>query len=717
MPAVERSSAILKLVWIVAFGAGATLVAQESADSPRQISALKVDKAPEIDGELSDAIWEKADWQGDLTQLKPALGKPAQAPARFAIVFSETHVYIAIQCANPTGVRANSRITRRDDNMDLDNAVTVYLDTFHTRRDCYYFSTNSLGTQADGRIGENGRTNDKSWDCNWQAASLESGEGWTAEMAIPVKEIRIPSTAQMVWGVNFRRNYPDLFETSFWTPRDQAWKVSQSGDLVGLTRFKKGFSASLYPYLVTLRTNLPASGLRTIYSSCQPEGGGKNRPFCTEVIGGADLLFDIGSSVNGNVTFNPDFATVEADEEVVNLTRYETFFPEKRLYFLEGAELFRTPINVFHSRRIDFIDWGAKGNGRIEKVNFSALSVRERSTPDQPASQNTVVRLQRDVFGSSNLGVLYVDRTFEGGYNRVLSADGTFFFLNDGRVTTQFVGSFPSDGEFTKAVYVRGGRYNENYDYEIRFRSIDPGFRDNVNEVGFIPDDDRLEIGGSGGYRWWLSNGTIEHIDFNAFGDVFWSHSGVLRNYNSTAFSGVTFSSKWFAGFSGNYAMELFEKPFYNYSITPEIGYNLQQWNNFSVLYQRGRSFERDFGSWVVRSRFKPKDQWSVECRFQHISFDPDPDLQSTTRLVVTTDYNFTRDLYLRIFTQFNTSNNRFYAYPLLGWRFIPPFGALYIAYTADQFDVMDVAVPAALSNTRNHTFFVKLRVPIELVK
>lgn len=694
------------------------LLAQESSTPPRQIRALKVDEAPKIDGELNDLLWKQADWQGDMTQLKPAPGQPAQAPARFAIAFNDTHVFVAIHCTNPTGSGANSRITRRDGQMDEDNAVTVYFDTFYTRRDCYFFSTNSLGTQVEGRIGENGRTNYKNWDCNWAVASREVPEGWTAEMAIPVKEIRISSEPDMTWGVNFRRNYPDLFETSFWSPRDQAWKVSQSGDLVGLTKFNKGFTASLYPYLVNLNTNLPASGLRTLYSSCKPEARNNgSRPFCTELIGGADLLFDIGSSVNGNVTFNPDFATVEADEEVVNLTRYETFFPEKRLYFLEGAELFRTPINVFYSRRIGFIDWGAKGNGRIEKVNFSALSVRERSLTDSPNSQNTVLRFQRDIFGSSNLGILYVDRTFEGGHNRVLSADGTFFFLNDGRLTTQFVGSFPSDGKFTKAAFIEASRSNEIYDYQVRFKSIDPGFKDNVNEVGFIQDDDRIELGGSAGYKWWISNGTVERVSFHGNGKGFWSHSGVLRGHNATAFSGMTLSNKWSGGFSVNYGMELFEKRFYNHTIVPEIGYNLQQWNNFSVLYQRGRSFDRDLANWTVRSRFKPMDKWAFECRFQHISLDPDPDNQSTTRLVLTTDYNFTRDFYLRLFTQFNTSNSRFYAYPLVGWRFTPPFGALYIAYTADQFDVMDIAVPTPLTHTQNHTFFVKLRVPIELIR
>jgi len=158
----------------------------------RKIKAMAVKGKINIDGNLDDEVWQQADWQSDFIQLKPFHGKLARVQTRVAVAFDDTYIYAAFRCFNPTGSSANSRINRRDGNMDMDNAVTLYLDSFHTRRDCYFFSTNSLGTQLDGRIGEDGHSNDKNWDCTWYVKSREDSLGWTAEMAIPVNEIRLP---------------------------------------------------------------------------------------------------------------------------------------------------------------------------------------------------------------------------------------------------------------------------------------------------------------------------------------------------------------------------------------------------------------------------------------------------------------------------------------------------------------------------------------------
>ncbi len=131
-----------------------------------------------------------------------------------------------------------------------------------------------------------------------------------------------------------------------------------------------------------LDSNQPATRRRTILSS-----GGR------ELVGGADLRLKLGNSLDGNITWNPDFATVEADLTELNLTRYETFYPEKRLYFIEGAELFNNPINVFYSRRIGDIDWGVKTNGRVGQFNYAVLAADERTggEPTLPLTRRSCV--------------------------------------------------------------------------------------------------------------------------------------------------------------------------------------------------------------------------------------------------------------------------------------------------------------------------------------
>jgi len=704
---MDRRRGCIGKVWLLGFLVCAVFSragAQNEGEDFRSIQAASTGRLPQIDGVLDDSCWRSADWQGDFVQLIPSPGSPAQAQTRVAVTFDDRWIYAAFRCFNPAGSSVNSKITRRDGNMDQDNAVTFYLDTFHTRRDCYFFSTNSLGIQVDGRIGEDGRTNDKNWDCVWSVASREDSLGWTTEMAIPVAQFRFPQNSSQPWGVNFRRNYPELYETSFWRVRDQAWRVSQSGDLTGLAGFKKNFSASLYPYLVGINTNAAASGRRTIYSSGS-----------TEMISGADLRFNLGATADGNFTYNPDFATVEADLDVINLTRYETFFPEKRLYFLEGAELFSNRINVFYSRRIGDLDYGIKSNGRVGDFNYAVLSARERPAAGNPSSQTTAFRLQRDVFGSSNVGLLAVDRSYSGGFNRALSTDATLYFPAHLLLNSQFVGSFPSgEGDFTKAYYLRLTRESELYHYHLAFTNIDPGFRDNVNQVGFIQNDDRRELDSTVRYEWWVKQYGIERVTCNTQWNNLWAHDGALRNVYLSQSVGVTFLGKWLIGLGNTYNTELFEKRFHNHTKLVESGYNLQSWNNISELYVWGRNFDRDFSQLRLRGTLKPNEELSLSLEYTRLHFSPGPNNSSTNLYNLNLDYNFTTDLWLRLVTQYNTRNHRAYVYGLFGWRFVPPFGALYLAYTGDRFDVLgDLPPPLVRKNER--AFFLKLTVPLAI--
>lgn len=668
------------------------------------IRASRLESGPQLDGVLDETFWQSADWQGEFIQLKPSMGQAARAGTKIAVACDNSTVYVAFRCLNPTGRAANSKITRRDGELELDNAVAVYFDTFHSMRDCYYFATNSLGVQVDGRIAEDGRSDDISWDCNWKVASREDSLGWTAELAIPVSELRIPRDSSAVWGINFARNYPDYYETSFWVERDQEQKVSQSGELIGLPAFKKSFSASLYPYAVALNTNRPSTRRRAVYTS----GG-------TQVISGADLRFSIGSSANGNLTYNPDFATVEADEVVINLTRYEISYPEKRLYFLEGAELFNNRINAFYSRRIGDIDYGLKSSGRVGAFNYSVLSARERAAGGEPASRTTVARVQKDIFGSSTIGLLTVDKSYSGGYNRVFSTDATIYFFDDGKFTSQFVGSFPSDSTgFTKAWFLRAAMENEIYHYHLRFTTIDPGFKDNVNAVGFIPDDDRRELDSDVSYKWWLRKNGIEKFDLELRNNVFWSHSGALRNVRLRYSLEAMFSNKISAKFENYFLTELFEKRFHNHTRVYELGYNAEQWNQIKFSYQEGRNFDRKLDNWMITSQLKLGNSLSLSHQFQVVRFSPDTRNRNAVVNILSGDYNFTTDIFLRLFTQHNSSNDRIYVYGLFGWRFNPPFGALYLAYTADRFDRLDdFYLPIERENERS--FFAKLTIPFDL--
>jgi len=695
----------LVLSWCLFLGAS-SLCAQEKVQRPtRNITAATAQAPPKIDGLLDDPVWQAAEWQDNLVQYRPTPGDIPQAATRVAVACDRQFIYAAFRCLNPGGAATNSSIAERDGDMDNDNAITLYLDTFHTRRDCYYFSTNSLGTQVDGRISEDGLSNDKKWDCTWWVASHEDSLGWSCEMKIPVSEIRIPRGEGRLWGINFRRNYPQMFETSFWQYRDVAWRVSQSGDLLGLPAFSKLLSATLYPYLVGLDSNQPASGRRTILSS-----GGR------ELVGGADLRLKLGNTMDGNITCNPDFATVEADLSKINLTRYEISYPEKRLYFLEGAELFNNEINVFYSRRIGDLNWGVKTNGRVGKVNYAVLTADERAgVGGNPSAQTGAVRLQRDILGSSNIGLTAVSRAWDGGYARVLSGDGVLVFNSNTSIRTQLVGSFPSGGDkFASAAALRFSYARGLYQVNAGGYHYDSGFQKNVNRVALVPQDNynRPFTWFSGEH--WIRRHGIDKISFNQGNDLAWHNNGDLQLVKIRSTEGVTFLSNWQVDFGGVYQTELFEKRFHNPSWTTDIIWNDRISKSARLTRTWGRNFERDFNQTSLTGAFKPVSGLSLSSSLTVLRFSPDSTNQETSLFDLTADYNFSPDFWFHLTGEYNSNNDRVYFYGLFGWRFRPPFGALYVAYTADRFDMPDSRLGRTLGR-RDRALFVKLTVPLTI--
>ena len=301
-----------------------------------------------------------------------------------------------------------------------------------------------------------------------------------------------------------------------------------------------------------------------------------------------------------------------------------------------------------------------------------------------------------------------------GQYNRVLSTDATINLTNGYRLSSQFVGSGASAGKFKSAYSVGLSKQAQLYNYNMSFVNIDPGFRDNVNPVGFIQVDDRKAAYAFGGNEMWIRKHGIDKINTYLNGNLIWSHSNNLRNAKLEGWVGVTFFDKWLFGIAKSYHSELFEKRFRNNTTTWEMGYNLQSWNNWSLFHVWGRNFDADFHRFRARIHLKPSSRVSVSYEFTHLTLEPDPDNSSTDLHFVTTDYNFTPDIWLRLISQYSTRNERIYAYCLLGWRFSPPFGALYLAYTADRLDREDelLLVPV---RERLRTFFVKLTVPLDV--
>ncbi|MDZ7318888.1 MAG: carbohydrate binding family 9 domain-containing protein, partial [candidate division KSB1 bacterium] len=637
--------------------------------------------------------WPSEIFQSSFTQMEPNPGQPSAEKTAVAVQYDDKNIYVAFICHKSYPDAVIARETRRDQLEKQDDVVSVVLDTYHDSRSAFWFMANALNSQVDARIDDDGKSLDTNWDAGWEVKTAISDSGWTAEFAIPFKSLRFNPT-QKTWGANFGRFVPKRLETSYWAGEtDNDFRVSKFGVLTGLKFPRAASELRFIPY-TTLR-----------YETFSSERWNN--------MTGLDLEYRYRNNITANLTFNPDFATVEGDRERINMTRWELSFPEKRKFFLEGGELFQSRITPFYSRRIGEINFGGKAIGKTGPYTFAVIGVNARKIEDNPLTSRNesfpeynlgVVRLKRDVLKSSTVGLIMVDKEWHGSYNRVLGLDGVFNLPQQLYFTTQFVVGAPGPFHKNYGGFLRLARENNIYHYHLRYTEYAENFKASVNGVGFITDDNRRELDSAVEYKWWIKKSGIEFLSYESNYNAYWAKTdGTLRSWEIAQEWQLYLTNKFSYAIDFVRDYQLFEKGFHNYDLELSVGYNTEEWSSSEVAYQFGRNFDLDYWMATGETRFKIHDRLSVELELRKLHFNPDPDNESTWLNIATLNYQFTPDLFVRLFTQHRTENNRVYIYGLFGWRFKLPNSAIYLVYTRDDFDRI------GLSRMNNELFFLKL--------
>jgi len=307
--------------------------------------------APVVDGLLNDAIWLKGIWQGGFIQREPLEGSKPSQNTEFQIIYDNNFLYIAIKAFDSSPDSVAYRISRRDD-IDGD-AVGLAFDSYNDKKTAFGFWVNAAGVKKDYIITEDGNNEDANWDPIWWVKTAKTSEGWTAEMKIPLNQLRFANIGDLTWGLQVGRYYFRKQEASYWQfiPKDASGWVHNFGEINGLKGLTPRRQVEFAPYLVTKT------------ESFQKEEG---NPFMTgrrnNVNVGLDAKIGLSNNFILDLTVNPDFGQVEADPSIMNLTAYEMYFPEKRPFFIEGSNLFSFNMqsgdgdsadeNLFYSRRI-----------------------------------------------------------------------------------------------------------------------------------------------------------------------------------------------------------------------------------------------------------------------------------------------------------------------------------------------------------------------------
>ena len=533
------------------------------------VTATRADGPPRIDGLLDDAVWQRATRLTEFVQIRPIEGAAATEETEVWIAFDSRNIYFAMYAhyTDPSIARAN-RVDR--DQTRSDDTISVYFDTFLDQQRAYVFSVNGYGVQADSLMGGRGGgggggfsggfsggggrpgggfrggggfsfsgvpSGDSSWNALFDSAGTLVADGWTAELAIPFKSLRYPSSDSHRWGFQVVRSIGGKDETDVWSPvmRGNSGFMAQMGLLDGMS----GLSTSRNVELLPTFTAVQVGSLDTTGAGLDVEGEQFTEE--TQPEGALNLKYGITSNLTLDFTYNPDFSQIESDLQQIEVNqRFPLFFPELRPFFLEGQEIFGTrgPANLLHTRTIVDPRYGGKITGKVGKTTIGLLFANDEAPGKverylvapgtqgvgggvdevgqlDPAfgktAQFLVGRVRYDLYAESYIGAIVTDREFLDQYSRVGGVDANFRL---GRTQTVSMSFFQAQHRDSDGVERTGPGWSFNYSnrgrnltYSFSTDGLDPDFR---TDTGFVRRVDTRRTRANVSYRWypesWIIN-------------------------------------------------------------------------------------------------------------------------------------------------------------------------------------------------------------------
>ena len=487
----------------------------QTSDAPNRltVTATRVDKGPTIDGRLDDAAWRAASRIVRFVQQTPVEGAPASELTEVYVAYDSEYLYFGIYAhySKPDLIRAN-RVER--DKTENDDTVSVFLEPFLDQQRGFGFSVNGYGVQADALLtaGALGTSFDLSWNALYHSASAIVEDGWTAEMAIPVKSLRYPGRGPdqpHQWGLQVQRIVQSKNETAHWSPvsSNVIGQLAQMGIVDGIQNLSTSRNLEIMPSLTGIQVDA---------------GQGDARVTDRMADVGVNVKYGLTSNLTFDATFNPDFSQIESDRpQIVANLRFPISFPELRPFFLEGQELFRlqTPVTAVHTRTIVDPRFGAKLSGKIGKTALAVLvandeapgKVADLADPAYGKSAMFVAgRLRQDLYSDAFVGALFTNREFLDSHSRLTAVDGTFPF--GGRYVSQVKALFTDHrdmagisrtGHFIDLMTRRQGR---SLEWLLASNHASPDFR---TDGGFVRRADHHRGVVWLSYRWWPESWVI----------------------------------------------------------------------------------------------------------------------------------------------------------------------------------------------------------------
>jgi hypothetical protein len=559
------------------------------ADTLKSLEAYRITGEIKIDGFLDEPDWGKAEAATGFRQLDPKEGEPGTERTEAKILYGDNAIYIGVWCYDSEPDKIIQQLTRRDRFTDADN-IAVRIDSYHDHQSALYFSLNASGVKRDILLFNSDRS-DESWDAVWDGNVQLTSKGWTAEFKIPYTALRFVEQVEHTWGLDFSRYIPRKGETQRWqfVPSSENGGVPRYGHLTCLKGIHAPTRIETLPYFVSYGTHEPGS-------QGNPDGNSAFSNF------GGDFKYSLSSSFNLDATVNPDFGQVEFDGATVNLGVFETWYPEKRPFFLEGTDIFQMPyFDQFYSRRIG----GAPHGGAAEADSVDYVIDYPNNTTILGA-----LKLSGRTLGGTSIGVLNATTQKErmtyrregdstGIYDKIVEPTANYSVA---RIKQELGNSSYIGGMFTGAI--QNGRDNA-YTGSIDWTIYNPSRQYKFEGMAVGNSNENGPIGGAYYVGLYKENGKFHRG--NVLAD-YYSKNHYLNRLGSSYTANYWGVSSW-----------------HQFYTTKGWGPARYAQVNFNGHYNRLKSGERFSNGWNVNGHLTFKNNWGTGMGYSGTGSSYDP--------------------------------------------------------------------------------------------
>ena len=701
----------------------------QTRDAATGLTTVRATRAPEgfsFDGKLDEAVYRELLPITGFYQVLPDNGKEATEHTEVWIFYDRNNVYVAARLWVKDKATLIANELRRDRARQNDD-FGIAFDTFYDRQTGFLFYTTPLGALGDCQVGEAQGATNCDYNAVWDVRTSRFEGGWTAEFKIPFKTIRYRPGRDQIWGVNFRRTIRHRNETTFLTRMPVTFgggaisRVSYAGTVVGIEAPEGSKNFDIKPYGISRLTSD-----NTVRPAVRNDAAGDF---------GVDVKYGLTQNLNADLTYNTDFAQVEADDQQVNLTRFNQAFPEKRDFFLEGSGIFSASgggAPLFFSRQVGLsnqgrdipIIGGARVTGKVGRNLIGLLNItsKEDDATRSPRTNFTVLRIKRDILKRSTIGATYTGRSQSlvrpGESSHAYGVDAGFNLLdNIGADTFYSVTDTPGLGGAKRSYGGVFGVTPDNWGLSVRHLFIDDDFSP---EVGFVRRDNMRQTTATARISRRPKSRTIRRVSLTGTFDYIYNNAASLRETSDdNASFNLEFHSSDAINAEFNHGYDVLLRPFRiapnvtvpvgaydtntvrtSYTIGPQKRYN------FSGSYEYGGLYggnQHVFGLSSARLAVTPKLAVEPAISINRIDL---PYGTFTTQLYRTrATYTFTPRIFASAFVQYNSTNSTFSTNLRLRWEY-EPGSEFFVVYTNDQ--NMNPLTPNRSSEMLNRAFVFK---------